>query len=55
MEHLQIQLTANDLQNLLVFLDRVTYKGHKEIDAYNLIMAALKDSSKVDDEDKENE
>lgn len=37
----EIQLTEEQYQNLLVFLNRVEYKGLKEVEAVNDILVAL--------------
>jgi hypothetical protein len=41
-----------DLQNLLIFLDRVQYNGLKEVDAINRIVRILQNPI---DENKQNE
>ena len=38
MEVLRIELTTDQITNLTVFLDRVSYKGFKEIEAIQDIM-----------------
>lgn len=42
MKFLKFELNEQQLNNLIVFLDRVPYKGFQEIQAIDEIMAALR-------------
>ena len=41
MELVKFEMTKEQLNNLMVFLDRVDYKGFKEVGAIQEIMVAL--------------
>jgi len=54
MEELVFTTTKEDLNNLVIFLDRVKYEGLKEVMALNKIMDSI-NSAKLIDKDIERE
>lgn len=48
-KELIIELNESQLNNLILFLDRIEYKGLKEVEAINSITSALR-NSKIKDE-----
>ncbi|MCT4597457.1 MAG: hypothetical protein N4A50_06215 [Vallitalea sp.] len=48
MNEFQITIKENDLTNLLVFLDRVEYKGLKEVEAVSVLTYALKNATRIE-------
>lgn len=44
MNEYKVRLKENDLTNLFVFLDRVEYKGLKEVEAIQMLTYALKNA-----------
>lgn len=46
MEKLQVELTVEELNTILLFLDRVEIKGFKELNAMNQILAILQNPKK---------
>ena len=46
LDKIRVKLDKRQLQNLLLFLDRVEYKGLKEVEAINEIIELLNKASK---------
>ncbi|WP_105618480.1 hypothetical protein [Vallitalea okinawensis] len=45
---LAVNLEEGDLKNLLIFLDKVDYRGFKEVEALNKIMYSIRTAEPVE-------
>lgn len=50
MDKINIIIASDDLNNLMAFLDRVEYKGLKEVMAINRIVDSLKSGQRIQED-----